>query len=639
MQKKSLETILYSSVGIVVMLVILVAVNVITGAVPFRADMTQEKAYTLSPGTKAVLKKLDTPVKIRFYCTQGGAATPETVYLKDYARTVADLLNEYKQVAGKNLIIQKLDPQPDSDAEDSAQMDGLQGQPLPGGDSFYLGLSINEADQRVAIPFLDPSRERSLEYDITRAITQVLVTEKPVVGVMSSLPVFGGPANPMMAQMDPSQQPPSAPAWTVVEQLKQDFTLRSVPLDTQKIDDDVKVLLVIHPQGISDQTQYAIDQFVMRGGKLIAFLDPVSAIATRQQQNPEMGGMGGQQGPSSSSVDKLIKAWGLQFDTSKVVADLDFKMQLQGPNGQPQDAPTWLGLNADGINTNDIVTSEMDNIWLPMAGAFTGTPVAGLKETVLLHSSKDAELIDGFMATMGGDVMRGFTPVGTNYALAIRLTGTFKTAFPNGKPADASNTNQVAAGGTSLKQTTAENSVVLVGDSDMIADDFSLRKTESPFGTIVNPMNANLDFAQNVVEQMAGDNDLIGVRSRASLSRPFTRIKKMEAAAEASGEAKIQDLQQSLSDAQQRLSELQQAKTDKDQRTILSPEQKAEIDNFRKKQAEVQVELRQAQKDLRKEVVSLENRLTWINILAVPLAVTLAGVAMALVKRKKTAAA
>lgn len=641
MQKKSLETILYSSVGVVVMLVILVAVYVITGAVPFRADLTQEKAYTLSPGTKAVLKKLDTPVKIRFYCTQGGAATPETVYLKDYARTVADLLNEYKQVAGKNLIIQKLDPQPDSDAEDSAQMDGLQGQPLSGGDNFYLGISINEADQRVAIPFLDPSRERSLEYDLTRAITQVLSPEKPVVGVMSSLPVFGGPANPMMAQMDPSQQPPPAPAWTVVDQLKQDFTLRSVPLDTQKIDDDVKVMLVIHPQGISDQTQYALDQFVMRGGKLIAFVDPVSAIATRQQQqqNPEMGGMGGQQGPSSSSLDKLIKAWGLQFDTSKVVADLDFKMQLQGQNGQAQDAPTWLGLTAEGINTNDIVTGEMDNVWLPMAGAFTGTPAAGLTETVLLHSSKDAELIDGFMAVMGGDVMRGFAATGTNYALAIRLTGTFKTAFPNGKPADASNTNQLATVGTSLKQTTGENSVVLVGDSDMIADDFSLRKTDSPFGTMVNPMNANLDFAQNVVEQMAGDNDLIGVRSRASLSRPFTRIKKMEAAAEASGEAKIQDLQQSLSDTQQRLGELQQAKTDKDQRTILSPEQKAEIDNFRKKQAEVQVELRQAQKDLRKEVVSLENRLTWVNILAVPLAVMLAGVAMAVIKRKKTSAA
>lgn len=630
MPKKSLETILYSSAGVLVMLILLIAINVIVDAYPLRADMTQEKAYTLSAGTKAVLEKLTAPVIIRFYCTQGEPATPETVYLKDYARTVADLLNEYKQVAGKNLVIQKLDPQPDSDAEDSAQMDGLQGQPLPSGDNFYLGLAVNQADQHVTIPFLDPNRERLLEYDVTRAITQVLSSTKPVVGVMSSLPVFGGPANPM-AQMDPSQQQQSNPPWTIIQQLQQDFTVRQVDLTADKIDPNINVLVLIHPQGISDQTQYAIDQFIMRGGRLIAFLDPVSAIAMRQQ-NPEMGNSG----PSSSSLPDLLKAWGLTFDTGKVVADLDFKMQLQDANGQPQDAPCWLGLTPDGINTNDIVTSELDNIWMPLAGAFTGTPAAGLKETVLLHSSKDADLVDGFLASMGGNaVMKDFTATGVIYPLAVRLTGTFKTAFPDGPPGE-SGTNQMAAG--FLKQSQEETSVILVGDSDMLADDFSLRKMDSPFGTMISQMNANLDFAQNAVEQMAGNNDLIAVRSRASLSRPFTRINAMEAAAEARGEAKIQDLQQSLNDTQQRLSELQQQKTDKDQRLILSPEQQAQIDNFRKKQAEVGRELRQAQKDLRHEVVSLETRLTWLNILAVPLAVTLAGIVMALIKRKKTSA-
>ncbi len=629
MHKKSRETLIYSSAGILVMLVLLIALNVVTGAFPWRADLTQEKAYTLSAGTRAVLKKLDTPITIRFYCTQDGAATPETVYLKDYARNVEDLLHEYKQAAGKNLVIEKFDPEPDSDAEDSAQINGLEPQSLAGGDNYYLGLAVNLADQRVAIPFLDPSRERQLEYDITRAITQVLAPEKPVVGVMSALPVFGGPANPMAEQMG---QAPAAP-WTLIDQLKQDFTVRRVELDTQKIDTDVKVLVLIHPQGISDQTQYAIDQFVLRGGKLIAFLDPLSAIASRQQ-NPEMGG-----GPSSSSLDKLLKAWGLEFDTGKVVADLDFKMQLQGQDGQPTEAPAWLALTPEGINTNDVVTSQLDNIWLPMCGAFTGTPAAGLKETVLLQSSKDAALVDGFMASMGGDaVMKGFTPAGTHYPLAVRLTGTFKTAFPDGPPTATTGTHSAATAAGSLKQSAAENAVVLVGDSDLLADEFSLRKMDSPFGAIVNPMNANLDFAQNVIEQMAGDNDLIGIRSRASLSRPFTRIKQIEAQAEARGEAKIQDLQQSLSDAQQRLSELQQQKTDKDQRLILSPAQRAEIDNFRKKQAEVERELRQAQKDLRREVVSLETRLTWLNILAMPLAVTLAGMTVAWVKRRRTSA-
>jgi len=393
------------------------------------------------------------------------------------------------------------------------------------------------------------------------------------------------------------------------------------------------VLIVIHPKAITDRAQFAIDQFVLRGSKLVAFLDPQSAIDSRQQ-NPMMGGGGG----GGSSLDRLIKAWGLQFDTGKVVADLNFKMELRNQNGQPMEAPAWLGLTTEGINRDDIATAQIDNIWLPMCGAFTGTPAAGLKETVLLHSTGEAQLVDGFMANMdGGSLRDGIKPSGVNYALGIRLTGKFKTAFPDGEPKDAGETNGVAKP-DALKESKAETSVVLVGDADMVADEFSLRKMESPFGTMVSAMNANLTFAQNLVEQMAGDNNLIGVRSRATLTRPFTLVKKIEAAAEARGQAKVLELQQSLSDTQRRLSELQSERKDKNQQFILSPEQRAELDNFRKKQAEVGRELRQAQKDLRKEVVSLETRLEWLNILAMPLGVTAAGVGVALVKRKKTSA-
>jgi ABC-type uncharacterized transport system involved in gliding motility auxiliary subunit len=275
-----------------------------------------------------------------------------------------------------------------------------------------------------------------------------------------------------------------------------------------------------------------------------------------------------------------------------------------------------------------------------MCGAFTGTAVTGLTETDLLVSTKESELVDGFMANLGGDaIMSSFKPSGVNYKLAIRLSGKFKTAFPDGQPPDANNTNNVVkSGDPALKESRGETSVVLVGDSDLLADDFSLRKMQSPFGTMVSSLNANLIFAQNLVEQMAGDSNLIGVRSRASLSRPFTLVKKMEAEAESRGQAKIAELQQSLNDTQQRLSELEQQKKDKDQRFILSPEQKAELDNFRKQQAEVSKELKQAQKDLRKEVVSLETRLTWLNILTMPFAVTAAGVSIAIIKRKKTSA-
>jgi len=628
MQKKSLETLLYSTAGILVMLAIVIAINVITSVSPVREDLTQEKAYTLSAGTRTVLKKLDTPVTIHFYCTQSETATPETVYLKAYAKKVEDLLHEYQQIAGKNLIVQKFDPQPDSDAEDSARLDGLEPQPLQGNDQFYLGVSVSLADSRVAIPFLDPSRERQLEYDLTRAISQVFTPEKPVIGVLSALPVFGQPANPMMAES--GQQ--GTPGWGLIDQLKQDFDLKQVELTTDKIDDSIKVLLVIHPKDISEATQYAIDQFVLRGGKLIAFLDPLSIVDSRaqqQQQNPMMGG----QPPSnaSSSLPLLLKAWGLDFDTSKVVADLSYKLELGGPNGQPTEAPAFLGLTGDAINRDDIATSPVDTVWLPLAGAFTGTPVAGLKETVLLHSSTQAELADGTLASMGGDsLMQDFKPTGVSYTLALRLTGKFKTAFPAGQPGQTNS--------TSLKESATDNSVVLIGDSDFAADDFSVRKTQTPFGDMASPLNGNLTLVQNVVEQMAGDSSLIEIRSRATTHRPFTRIKDLEAAAEATGEAKITELQTSLNDTQQRLSELESQKKDKDQQFILSPEQKAELDNFRKKQAEVSRELKQAQKDLRKEVVSLETRIEWLNILAMPLAVTLVGVLIALVKRKQTSA-
>ena len=628
MQKKSLETLLYSTAGILVMLAIVIAINVITSVSPVREDLTQEKAYTLSAGTRTVLKKLDTPVTIHFYCTQSETATPETVYLKAYAKKVEDLLHEYQQIAGKNLIIQKFDPQPDSDAEDSARLDGLEPQTLQGNDQFYLGVSVALADSRVVIPFLDPERERQLEYDLTRAISQVFTPEKPTIGVLSALPVFGQPANPMMAES--GQQ--GTPGWGLIDQLKQDFDLKQVELTTDKIDDRIKVLLVIHPKDISEATQYAIDQFVLRGGKLIAFLDPLSIVDSRaqqQQQNPMMGG----QPPAnaSSSLPLLLKAWGLDFDTTKVVADLNYKLELGGPNGQPTEAPAFLGLTGDAINRDDIATSPVDTVWLPLAGAFTGNPAAGLKETILLHSSTQAELADGTLASMGGDsLMQDFKPTGVSYTLALRLSGKFKTAFPDGQPGQ---TNR-----TSLKESATENSVVLFGDSDFAADDFSVRKTQTPFGDMASPLNGNLSLVQNVVEQMAGDSSLIEIRSRATTHRPFTRIKAMEAAAEATGEAKITELQTSLNDTQQRLSELEQQKKDKDQQFILSPEQKAELDNFRKKQAEVSRELKQAQKDLRKEVVSLETRIEWLNILAMPLAVTLAGILIALVKRKQTSA-
>lgn len=633
MQKKSLETFLYSIGGVIAMALILVAVNVIISSLRARVDLTEEKAYTLSEGTRAILSKLDTPVKIRFYYSRSANTTPQTVFLKTYARRVEDLLAEYKQVAKGKIILEKYDPQPDSDAEDSARLDGVASAQLPGGEPFYLGIAVSQLDAKEVIPFAQPTRERLLEYDITRAISRVISPEKPVVGILSPLPVFGGGMNPMMMQM--GQRPQQA--WALVSELRKDFTVKNVSMIADKIDDDVKVLIVIHPKDITEALQYAIDQFLMRGGKLIAFLDANSLIDNRNQQNPMMAQMGG----GGSSLDKLLKAWGITYENTKVIADLNYKMVLGDGSDPNAHRPTWLSITSEGLNNDDIVTSQIDNLWYFAGGTFSGTPVEGLTQTVLLKSSENSGLVEGFLANLSPDAaMKDFKPGGKEYALGIRLTGKFKTAFPNGKPGqtEESKEGEESKPSDSLKESKEETTVILIGDADMIHDNFTLQETQTPFGVWRRQLNANLNFAQNAVEQLAGDNNLIAVRSRATLNRPFEVVRKKEAEAAQKFQGVIEDLQKKAEAAQQRINELQAQKSDQNQRFIISPEQQAELEKLEKESVATDKKLRAVKKDLAREVDSLKTRLTWWNIFTMPGLVTAGGIVLAIYKRKLTAA-
>jgi ABC-type uncharacterized transport system involved in gliding motility auxiliary subunit len=631
MKKKQFETLLYSVVGVVAMAVILVAINVIFGVAKSRVDLTHEKLYTLSAGTKAILKKLDAPVEIRFYVTQGEKEVPSQ--FKVYAQHVDDLLSEYKQYGGKNIKVKRLNPKPDSDAEDSAKLDGVEGQMLPNGEALYMGIAVSSLDEKVAIPFLSPDRERLLEYDISRAVSRVTEPQKAVLGIMTPLPMFGQQMNPMMARMGQQGQEP----WVLIGELQRDFTVKQIQMDVDKIDDDVKVLMVVHPKDITDKAQYAIDQFIMRGGKLVAFLDGNCVIDNRNAQNPMMGMMGG----GGSSMDKLLKAWGVNFDTGKVVADANFTSRFVR-QGRPEAAPAVLSMNAAGINKDDVVTSQIDSLLIPFAGAFTGTPAAGLKQTVLLKSTGDSQLVEGFMASMSGEqISKEFKPSGTQYALAIRLAGKFKSAFPDGKPADPKADDKKDGEkkdekktDDSLKESKGDTAVILVGDADMLYDQFSVQ-VQNVFGQkIVIPRNGNLNLAQSMVEQMSGDSNLIAVRSRATLNRPFTVVQKMQADAEASYRTKIKELEESLQQTQQKINELQ-VKKEKGQRFILSPEQQKELENFRKKEADAKRELKVVRKNLRQDIDSLENKVKWMNIAGMPILVTAFGIGLALFKGQR----
>ncbi|MDH5537183.1 MAG: Gldg family protein, partial [Betaproteobacteria bacterium] len=581
--------------------------------------------YTLSPGTKAILGKLEAPVKIRFYYTQGSSAVP--VGLKTFAKRVEDLLAEYKAASNGRVTIEKFNPEPDSDAEDSATLDAVEGQMTNTGEKFYLGLSVSFLDQKAAIPVLSPDRERLLEYDITRAITAVAATKKPVVGVMSALPVMGQTLNPM------TKQQPREP-WVLGNELKRVFDVRKVDMEAPRIDDDIKVLLVIHPRNITEATEYAIDQFVLRGGKLIAFMDPYAYF---DQQPDMMNPLGGSQA-GQSMFYTLMKAWGLDMNVNKVIADMTY-----ASGAGPRLLPTLLSLNNEALNQDDVVASQVGTLLIPFGGTFSGKPAEGLTQTVLAHTSKNSMPVDLIIATLSGEPStRGFEPSGQEQPIALRLTGKFKTAFPNGKPKPfaprdekkAEKPKAPASEEPHLTESAGENSVVLVSDVDMLTDNAAV-DVQDVFGQrLIVPRNGNLNLALSLVEQFTGDQNLISLRSRAAFTRPLTVIRDMEARAQQAFLGKIKELEDDLQKTQEKLTELQKTRAG-GQSTILTPEQQAEIENFRKKAVETRKELKEVRKNLRVETDTLQFWTKVANIALVPLLVALAGLLVALAARRK----
>ncbi len=630
MKQSKFQTLLYSAAGVVLVFIAIVGANLVVSPLRVRVDMTADRLHTLSDGTKSILKKVDAPIAVRLYISQGKERMP--AQLKTFAQSVEDILAEFKVAANGNLEIKKFDPEPDSEAEDSAKLDGIEPQMLNTGEQVYLGVAIEYAPQKSALPFLDPRREKLLEYDLAHAIAQVLTTNKPVVGVMSPLPIFGTPMNPMMMQMGRQGSEP----WVVISQLKQDFDVQQVGMDVDAIDPKIKVLVVLHPKDITDKAQFAIDQFVLRGGKLIAFLDALS-LSDNRQPNPMGFNLGG-----GSSLPKLLKSWGYEFDTAKVVADLRFMRQLGGRDGRPQLVPSFLFMNSEGVNREDAVTSQTDDVWLPFAGAFTGKAADGLKQDVLLHTTKDSQLVDGVTAQLNGQkIVDDFKQSGIEYTLGMRLTGKFKTAFPDGKPAaadakDAEGKDAAKPAGEVLKESKGDGVVYLFGDADLLNDPYCVQVDQ--FMRVAMPRNGNLNLLLSLVEQAAGDSSLVGARGRASVRRPFTVVQKMETEARMRYQAKIEGLDKKLTDLQAKLSEMQVKKEGNMSKLILTPEQQAALKQFSEQQAETKKELRRERRNLRQDVDALENRFKWMNIAAMPVLVTVAGIGLALARRKKVAA-
>jgi ABC-type uncharacterized transport system involved in gliding motility auxiliary subunit len=623
---KKYEHLVYSAIGLIALVPLLVALNFLLALTPVRADLTEGNLYTLSPGTKKILRNLSSPVKIKLYASQGEAVP---VPLRGFTQRVEDLVREFKQAGGSNVVVERYNPRPDSEEEDAAQLDGVEPQQLMTGEQFYLGIAVSQLDRKQAIASISPQRERLLEYDLVRAVARVGSAERPKIGLMAGLPVMGERFNPMTRQ--------SSEPWVLANELKREFEVKEVPMSATEIDKDINVLLLIHPHlGSPPSFEYALDQFVLRGGKLVAFVDPYAYF---DQQQPMMPGMPPQ--PSSSSLPTLFKAWGVEMDAGKVISDVVF-----GSGGGARYTPTVLSLNRTALSRDDVVTSSIETLLYAFGGAFQIKPVDGIKVTELIKSSPNSMLVDNANATKSGDeATKGFKPSGQALPLAVRLTGKFKTAFPDGLPQDDKQKQQdkkpAAAGTPGLKESAAENSVILVADVDLLADGAAV-DVQDVFGRrVVVPSNGNLALAMGMVEQLAAGDDLISLRSRQASFRPLTVVRELEAEAQKQYFGKIQALEEEVQKTTAKLQELQKgAKAGPGAsggQQILNAEQQAELERFRKTVAEGRLALKEVRKNLRQDAEALVFWTKVANIALMPLLVALFGLGLALIRRQKLA--
>ena len=622
---------LYSSVGVLAVGLIAAGVSYLSRNIPVQIDFTDNHFYSLTDGTKQILSGVDTEIQGTLFVSDGKELPPELI---GRVKDLEALLRQYEQKTPKGQFkLTKVNPAPDPEGGEQAALAGVQPQQTRSGDVF-LTLSISCLDKRENIDFLGlMGREEQFEYEISRAVANVLKgDEKKKIGVMSALPLLGS-AGPMMG----GQQRP----WVFFQQLKRDYDVQTVEMTAASVDPSFDALMVVHPAGITETGQFAIDQFVLSGKPVVVMLDPHSIVGKMNagRQNPQMPPMGGEQ--TSSSLPKLTAAWGYGFDATQVVADMLFKTPLRGN----RESPAFLTLGEQAFNRKDPVTSGLGDLLFVFSGAFTGKPAEGLIEDVLLRTSSENEMVSPLEAENSDEsIIQKFKSSGEAKSLAIRLTGKFKSAFPDGKPKATApedgeepkpEEEKKDEASTALKEMAAGKSgvVILVADSDFLYDNFSVQV----MGNMALPFNGNLPFGMNVLDQVAGDTRLLQVRSRNSNRRPFTRINAIETAANAKIQNEVAELQKQADEANTKLSELQAAK-DPNQRNFMSPEQEAELDTFRKNQTNAQRRIRELRKEARADIDGTLASMKLWNILGTPLVVAVIGFAVFLFRRKSTSA-
>jgi ABC-type uncharacterized transport system involved in gliding motility auxiliary subunit len=566
-----------------------------------RIDLTENRLYTISAGTREIIQSIEEPVDLYFFFSD--KATSDLAPLRTYARRVREMLEEYALASDGNIRLRVIDPEPFSEAEDQAAEFGLQAVPLDGmGDEVYFGLAATNAyGEQAVIGFFQPDREEFLEYEISKLLNALVQPSKPVIGVVSGLQINGG--------FDMVSSRPT-PAWVVMDQLAQGFEVRPLPLDGDSIDDDISTLMIVHPTGLSESMSYAIDQFVLRGGKAIVYVDPYCESA-RASANPMMGDA--PQG--SSDLAPLLAAWGVQFDAGKIVADAGTALQISYAADQPP-APhlAFLGLGVDNIAQQDVVTGRLELLNLGMAGSLHPLEGASTRFEPLLQSSTRAALLDATRVQASRDpsaLLAGFEPSGERYTLAARISGAAKSAFDGAQVEGAEHLAEAAS-----------INVIVVADADMLADRFWVQVQDFFGQQLASAWADNAAFAQNALENLSGSSALIDVRSRGRFSRPFELVQQIRLGADARYRESAERLQQRLEETERQLGELQRSKAESNS-LVLSPEQERALQAFQDEKLQIRKQLREVRHQLDRDIDRLGMAFKLVNIVVAPLLLTL----------------
>jgi ABC-type uncharacterized transport system involved in gliding motility auxiliary subunit len=633
---------LLSTTGILVALVLFLAFNVLAGAglKSTRLDLTQNGLYTLSGGTLNLLGKLEEPVKLRLYFSKKIAS--EAGALTTYATRVQELLEQYAGHSGGKITLEVVDPEPFTEEEDRAVGYGLQGVPATAaGEMLYFGLvGTNSTDQEEIIPFIQENKEESLEYDVTKLVYNLSSPKKKVVGLLTKLPMEG---NPMARFQNPDAD---VHPWMMVETMRQMFDVRTVPPNTEKIDPDIDVLMIVHPQGLTPQTLFAIDQYVLGGGKALAFVDPYCEVqqVPRDPQNP----MSAMMANRASDLGPLLGAWGLELSNEDLAGDLDNALRVTA-NGSPQgiEYVLYLSLQSskEGFAKDDFVTGKLESVTIATPGILKKKDGATTTVTPLFQTSKQSMRVNRSSVMFGPDpkkLLEGFVPGNEQLMLAARVAGPAKTAYPDGKPKAETPTDGTPPPdekpGDSLKESKGPINVIVVADADMLEDHFWVR-IQNFFGQrLAMPTANNADFTINALDNLSGSNDLISLRSRGKFNRPFDKVVEIRKAADARFRQQEKALEDKLKDTEQKISELQ-AQKDAKNALILSPEQQKAIEGFREEKVKTRKDLRRVKHELQKDIEDLGATLKFVDTLLIPILLTLAAVAMWRVRTARAQAA